>query len=1063
MPLSWNEIRHNAVKFARAHKHSTSESADKQTFWNEFFNVFGISRKLVASFEVPVLKASGNFGKIDLLWKRKLLVEHKSAGEDLGKAKTQAFDYIQAMAAEGRDKEIPRYVIVSDFQRFVLYDLEPETQRDLPLFAGRRYETTEFPLDELHKHIHAFAFIPGYKQHTFKEQDPINIEAAEILGELHDALEAGGYTGHDLERFLVRILFCLFAEDTGLFEPDSFKLYIENHTAPDGSDLGLHLARLFEVLNKPIAKRQTNLDEDLAQFPYVNGELFADPLEFADFNRSMRDTLLECCGKDWDKISPAIFGSLFQSIMQPKERRQIGAHYTSERDILKVARSLFLDDLRAEFETRKQDKSTGRTARLEEFHKKICNLHFLDPACGCGNFLVITYRELRQIELEVLMELLPSRDGRFQQVFSQEDVGQLTRVDVDQFYGIEIEEWPARIAEVAMWLMDHQMNQKISEAFGQLYQRLPLKKSPHIVCDNALRKDWKEVLPPDQCNYVLGNPPFVGKHYPNKDQRADMVHVFRDFKNTGDIDFVVCWFYRAAEYIQGTQIKVGLVSTNSITQGEQVPLVWGLLFARFKVKIHFAHRTFPWISEARGKAHVHVVIIGFGAFDVATKRLYDYEAEQVTVVTAPNISPYLTPGPDLFVTKRSNPLCDVPDMRCGNKPTDDGNFILTDEEKAAFVKDEPAAKKFLRRFTGAEEFINGNMRWCLWLKDVSPDEIRSMPKVLERVQKVKEFREKSTAEPTNKAAKTPTLFFYISQPATEYILIPEVSSERRQYIPIGFVSKDVISANTNFLICSNSLFHFGVLTSSMQMAWVRQVGGRLKSDYRYSGSMVYNNYPWPECAADKQRAAVKEKAQAVLDARKPHLPPQGMSTLADLYDPLSMPPELVKAHAELDRAVEKCYRPEPFNSDRERMEFLFGLYEKLTAPLITSSKKAKNSRKQSEDSAEEDEAKLAEPAIAVWFDEAVKAIKNGRTDDGIEKIFDVLEDWVRTKDKNTFEDFFSQVVKSKQKIPLEALVAVLSITRRAKIKTPSRVPFLEGTSKRLSALGKDPIKILKEF
>jgi hypothetical protein len=944
MPLSWNEIRHNAVKFAREHKHSTSESADKQTFWNEFFDVFGLSRKLVATFEVPVLKSSGNFGKIDLLWKRKLLVEHKSAGEDLSKAKTQAFDYIQAMGAEGRAKEIPRYVIVSDFQRFVLYDLEPETQRDLPLFAGRRYEVTEFTLAELHKHIHALAFIPGYKQHTFKEQDPINIEAAEILGELHDALEAGGYTGHHLERFLVRILFCLFAEDTGLFPRESFKLYIENHTKEDGSDLGLHLARLFDILNTPVEKRQANLDEDLAQFQYVNGDLFNEHLGFTDFNRSMRDALLDCCGKDWDEISPAIFGSLFQSIMQPKERRQIGAHYTSERDILKVARSLFLDDLRAEFEMRKKDKSVGRTSRLEAFHKKICDLHFLDPACGCGNFLVITYRELRQLELELLMELLPSKDGRFQQVFSQEDVGQLTQVDVDQFYGIEIEEWPARIAEVAMWLMDHQMNQKISEAFGQLYQRLPLKKSPHIHCANALRKDWKEVLPPGKCNYVLGNPPFVGKHYQNRDQRADMVHVFRDFKNIGDIDFVVCWFYRAAEYIQGTQSKVGLVATNSITQGEQVPLVWGLLFDRFKIKIHFAHRPFAWVSEARGKAHVHVVIIGFGAFDVAAKRIYDYETQQVTVVTAPNISPYLTPGPDLFIKKRSKPLCNLPEMRCGNKPTDDGNLILTDREKAEFVQEEPAAKKFLKRYMGSEEFINGNMRWCLWLVDANPAELRALPKVLERVQRVKEFRERSTAEPTKRAAKTPTLFFFISQPTKHFIAIPEVSSERRQYIPIGFVSPDIIVSNKIYLIPSPSVFYFGVLSSTMHMAWVKQIAGRLESRFQYSGSMVYNNYPWPENATDKQRAVVEEKAQAVLDARKPHLPPQGMSTLADLYDPLSMPPELVKAHAELDRAVEKCYRPEPFHSDRERVEFLFALYEKLTAPLLPATPKSKSGR-----------------------------------------------------------------------------------------------------------------------
>jgi len=948
MPISWNEIRHNAIKFSRDWAGVTSESAEKQTFWNEFFQVFGIKRRLIFTFEERVKNIRGQYSFIDGFWPGVVLVEHKSFGQDLHKAKSQAFGYVQDLAREGRHEEIPRYIIVSDFARIAIHDLEPEEQRDLPLLDQKRGVTHVFPLAEFHRNIQHFAFIPGYKQHTFQEQDPINIEAVQLMGELHDALEAGGYTGHDLERFLVRVLFCLFAEDTGIFERESFHLFIENKTKPDGSDLGAQLSRLFEVLNtedKPVNKRQMNLDEAFAQFPYVNGDLFNEHLGFADFNRDMRNALLACTRKDWSRISPAIFGSLFQSVMDGRKRRQIGAHYTSERDILKVIRSLFLDDLRAEFENRKADRSTARKARLQDFHRRICGLRFLDPACGCGNFLVLTYRELRQLELEVLMELLPSKEGRFQQVFSSEEVGQLTQVDVDQFYGIEIGEWPARIAEVALWLMDHQMNAKVGYAFGQHYQRLPLKKSPHIHCGNALRLDWQAVLPPEQCSYVLGNPPFVGKHYQSKEQKADMVHVFREFTNIGDIDYVVSWFYRAADYIQGTKIKVGLVATNSITQGEQVPLVWGLLFDRFKIKIHFAHRTFTWESEARGKAHVHVVIIGFGAFEAASKRIYDYDAEQVTVVSAPNISPYLTPGPDLFVTKRSKPLCDLPAIRCGNKPTDDGNLILTDQEKVEFVKAEPDAAKFLRRFTGSEEFINGNMRWCLWLADASPAELRALPKVMERVERVKAFREKSTAEPTKKAARTPTLFFYISQPATNYILIPEVSSERRQYIPIGFMPKEVISANTNFLIPSNSLFHFGVLTSAIHMAWVRVVGGRLKSDYRYSGSMVYNNFPWPSASAE-QRERVEDKARAVLAAREPHLPPRGLATLADLYDPLAMPAALLKAHTELDRAVEKCYRPEPFHSDRERVEFLFALYEKLTAPLLPATPKAKGRRPQ---------------------------------------------------------------------------------------------------------------------
>ena len=937
MPLSWNEIRHNAIRFARDWKGSTSESADKQTFWNEFFGVFGIPRKTVASFEVPVLKTSGNFGKIDLLWKGMLLVEHKSAGEDLSKARTQAFDYLQAMATEGRHDEIPRYVVVSDFARVILYDLEPEAAPDLPLFKGQRVTVTaEFPLEEFHRHIHAFAFIPGYQQHKFAAEDPINIKAAEILAQLHDALEAGGFAGHDLERLLVRILFCLFAEDTGLFPRRGFELYLEEYGFQDMSKIGSSLEHLFQVLNTPVEQRQQNLSATLQEFPYVNGDLFTERLAWADFGDEARQALRRCCGFDWSQISPAIFGSLFQAVMEPKERRQIGAHYTSERDILKVIRSLFLDELRAEFESLNADRSTRRRARLEEFHAKLCRLRFLDPACGCGNFLVITYRELRQLELEVLKELF----GK-QKEFTLAEVNRLAQVDVDQFYGIELGEWPARIAEVALWLMDHQMNVELSNTFGQIYQRLPLKKSPHIHCANALRLDWQQVLPPDQCSYVLGNPPFVGKHYQSKDQRADLLHVFRDFKNTGDIDYVTAWFHRAAEYIQGTRLKVGFVTTNSITQGEQVPILWGLLFGQFKIKIHFAHRTFAWQSEARGKAHVHVIIIGFAAFDAPNKSIYDDEEGKVSVTTVPNISPYLTPGSDAFVTKRTKPLADVPEMRCGNKPTDDGNFILTDAEKTALIKAEPDAKKFLRRFTGSEEFINGTMRWCLWLGDATPAELDALPQVMERVRKVREFRLKSTAAPTRKAARRPTLFFYISQPTTDYILIPEVSSERREYIPIGFLSKNIISANTNFLIASKSRFCFGVLTSAMHMAWVRQVGGRLKSDYRYSGSMVYNNFPWPDSPDAKHAEAVEAAAQRVLDVRTGY--PD--STLAQLYDPLKMPPHLRKAHDLLDRAVDKCYRPEPFTSERQRVEFLFVLYEKLTAPLIAAAKPKRAIRK----------------------------------------------------------------------------------------------------------------------
>ena len=481
MLLSWNEIRRLAIAFLKEWSGVKSEQAEKQTFWNEFFNVFGIRRRVVATFEEPVKKISGSYGFIDLFWPGVVLVEHKSLGEDLGKAESQAFRYIQDLAREGRTNEIPRYVIVSDFARIALHDLEPEDQRVLPLLDEGRVTTIEFPLIEFHKHIHDFAFIAGYKQYKFEDRDQINIEAVEIMGRLHDALEAGGYTGHQLERFLVRILFCLFGEDTGIFEREAFKLYLLNRTAEDGADLGLHLARLFDVLNTPPEKCGATSTETLAAFRYVNGELFAENLGFADFNRDMRNALLACTGFDWSRISPAIFGSLFQAVMEPRERRQIGGHYTNERDILKVIRSLFLDELRGQFERAKNSK-----AELRRFHEKLAGLRFLDPACGCGNFLVITYRELRLLEIEVLRALYPGTQKEL-------DIERLSLVDVDTFYGIEISEWPARIAEVAMWLMDHQMNIRLSEAFGQYFVRLPLTKSPTIVCDNALHRDWKTI------------------------------------------------------------------------------------------------------------------------------------------------------------------------------------------------------------------------------------------------------------------------------------------------------------------------------------------------------------------------------------------------------------------------------------------------------------------------------------------------------------------------------------------------------------------------------------------
>ncbi len=926
MPLSWNEIRQKAIAFASEWAGAKSESGEKQTFWNEFFEVFGMRRRAVASFEEPVKQISGKYGHIDLFWKGMLLVEHKSRGKDLGKAESQAFEYIQDLLREGRQDEVPQYVIVSDFARIAIHDLEPDAQLVLPLFAGMRVESNEFGLAELHGNVHLFAFIAGYQQHRFQDQDPINLRAVKIMDDLHDTLEAGGYSGHELERFLVRILFCLFAEDTGIFDREAFRLYIVDRTQSDGSDLGIHLERLFAVLNTPPAKRQKNLDETLAAFQYVNGDLFAERLGFADLNRDMRNSLLACTAFNWSQISPAVFGSLFQGVMEPRDRRQIGGHYTSERDILKVVRSLFLDDLWSEFESIK-----GSKAQLRQFQNKLAGLRFLDPACGCGNFLVITYRELRLLEIELLKLLATGEQQK------HIDIQTMSKIDVDAFYGIEISEWPARIAEVAMWLMDHQMNVRLSEAFGQYYVRLPLTKSPTIVCDNALRRDWKKILPLKQCSYVLGNPPYVGKKARDSEQKEDMERIFGTSPGTGVLDYVSCWYLRAAEYIAGTRAKVAFVSTNSITQGEQPGILWPIL-SKHGTVIHFAHRTFAWESEARGKAHVHVVIIGFAAFNASAKAIYDYESdgENVTKSAVRTINLYLIESGVSAIESREAPISAVPQMQFGSMPNDDGNLVLSDEDKQSILASDPGCAPLIHPLLSAHEYLHGEKRWCLWLKDASPNTIKACPEVKRRVEAVRAYRLKSSRATTKKLADYPMLFGEIRQPSSRFILLPRHTSSGRRYIPLSYFTPDFVPSDSCLFLENATLYHFGVLSSAMHMAWVHQVCGRIKSDFRYSSKLVYNNFPWPEAPTDKQRVAVEDTGKAVLETRDKHV--KAGAALADLYDPLAMPAELTKAHAQLDRAVDKCYRTQPFTSDRQRVEFLFDLYAKLTKPLIPSTK-----------------------------------------------------------------------------------------------------------------------------
>jgi len=929
MALTRNEIRKRLSAFAKEQQGSSSERSQAQTFWLRFYECFGIRAESATIYEQSVKKLGGAQGFIDSFIPGKLIVEHKSKGKDLDAAFDQAAEYFLSL----KEGDRPRYIITSDFARIRLYDLQ----------AGGGYHQCK--LTELPKKADWFMFLVEGEITDFTEESEADRNAAYTISKLHESLLRANFKGRDLEVLLTRLLFCLFAEDTGIFGENGIFRRLLEATREDGSDTGRALAELFQVLNTPEDERQRNLDEALANFAYVNGALFAENTRIPSFDSTLREQLVACAQLDWSGISPAIFGAMFQGVLEEHEgadsgnrkasRRELGAHYTSERNILRVINPLCMDELRTELARVKRNKKL-----LEAFYDKLPTLTFFDPACGCGNFLVIGFRELRQLEMDTIEAMgeigltNASRGGLL-------DVSTLCRVKVSQFYGIEIDEAAAHIAKVALWITDHQMNLEAAERFGTTRPSIPLTDSATIACDNSLRIDWNEVIPAERCSFVLGNPPFIGKQYQSKDQKSDVVSTFSNVKSASDLDYVACWYAKATAYIHAnSSIEVAFVSTNSITQGEQVSILWGHLLSE-GIKIRFAHRTFQWSNEGKGIAAVHCVIIGFGLNEPKHHVIFDYgnniKGEPI-VIPARNINPYLVDAPNVVVIKRQNPLIEIPAIRYGNKPTDDGNFILDEKEREQLIRTTPPSARFIRPFIGSEEFINGGMRWCLWLKDALPNELRSMPEVLARVERVKEFRLKSTAEPTRKSAATPTHFFYDSQPETDYLLIPETSSERRAYIPIGLVSKEIICSNATYHIPEPSLSLFGLVQSAMHMAWMRTVGGRLKSDYRYSGSMIYNTFPWPE-PNDKQRIAIETAAQAILDARA--LYPE--SSLADLYDPLSMPPELVKAHAALDKAVDAAYGYKGGKDDASRVAFLFERYQQLTSLLPAAT--AKKTRK----------------------------------------------------------------------------------------------------------------------
>ena len=916
MVVATNELRVRARRFSHDWKDAVYEKGETQAFYEAFFRIFDVERRAVARYEERVTLLDNTRGYIDLHWPGTLLVEQKSAGRSLAAAREQALRYFDGLDNAAQ----PRYLLLCNFQEFELEDLDER-------------EVTRFRLADLAKHIDKFAFIMGVQPRRFTDQDPVNIRASELVGAIHDSLLSSGYGGESLQRLMVRLVFCFFAEDSGIFPQDAFLNLIERRTTADGATLGQWLTNLFEVLDTPEEERQTYLDEQLNAFPYVDGDLFEGALPMPSFTAELRESVLDAAWFNWDGISPAIFGSLFQSIMDPSERRASGAHYTSEQAILKVIEPLFLDELRAEFDRARRRRSPAvREAALRDLQKKLGSLKLLDPACGCGNFLIVAYRELRELEIAILKRLHPSGVST-----AALDVSQISMIDVDQFYGIELNDFACLIAEAALWMMDHIMNRRMGDELGRTFARIPLTAAPHIHHEDALEIDWNEVLPAGECSYVFGNPPFVGSQLRSAMQGRQLQRAAGLNGGTGHLDYVTAWFFRAGQYVQAEQAKIAFVATNSITQGEQVATMWPVLLERYDLEITFAHRTFEWSSEARGKAHVHVVIIGLAPRAVAPSRrvLYSYADLRGSPQRTEHavLAPYLLDGgaladPNIAVRTSRTPLNGLPPLSYGTQPIDGGHFILNREERAALLTECPEAAPFIRPYLGAREFINREERWILHLRDAEPALLTDCERLRQIVQDVRAFRRRSRSPEARELAEHPNRFAQTCAPEEPFLVIPETSSSRRSYVPIGWLEPPAVPSNALRVIEGASKPVFALLCSAMHNAWLAQIGGRLKSDYRFSTSLVYNTFPVPELNDDRLQA-LSAAAEGVLDARARF----AGESLANLYAPDLMPADLRDAHRQLDRAVDRLYRRRRFASDRERAEHLLGMYEAMIAPL----------------------------------------------------------------------------------------------------------------------------------
>ena len=917
------EIRKQAKEFANFWADKGYEKGQSQVFWLTLLNkVLGVDNpEQYISFEDKVMLDHTSF--IDgYISATHVLIEQKSRDRDLRKAIRQAdgtlltpFQQAKRYSADLPYSKRPRWIITCNFQEFLIYDMEKPNG-----------EPESILLKNLPKEYYRLQFIVNSQNENIKKEMEISIKAGEIVGILYDALlkqynEKDEQELKSLNELCVRLVFCLYAEDSGLFgEKLAFHNYLQSFQVKDTRRA---LIDLFKVLDTKIEDRDKYLDDELAKFPYVNGGLFAnEKIIIPHLTDEIIDILLHKASEnfDWSEISPTIFGAVFESTLNPETRRSGGMHYTSIENIHKVIDPLFLDNLKDELEKIKEVKvEKTRKQQLEAFRKKLSSLIFLDPACGSGNFLTETYISLRRLENEALrLEIDSGKNVTSGQIAMGFD--DFIKVSIGQFYGIEINDFAVTVAKTALWISESQMMKETEEIVNQQLEFFPLKSYANIVEGNALRIDWNDVISKQKLSYIMGNPPFVGGMMMSREQKQDIISVVGDVKGVGELDFVSGWYYKATDYIKGTAIEVAFVSTNSICQGQQAVTMWKPLFEK-GIKIQFAYRTFVWDSEAQQKARVHCVIVGFSFVNRKSKIIYDNDRARIVS----NINSYLMDAEDKFIESRSTPICDVPQIRFGSMPRDGGGFVLTDEEKEELIKKEPLSAKWIHPYIGAYEFLNNKSRWCLWLMGANPHELKQCPIVMKRIEFVKNFRLESKAEGTRKFAETPTLFCQIAQPNSDYIAIPKTSSEKRKYIPIGFLDKNVIASDLLFLIPNANIYHFGILMSNVHNAWMRTLCGRLKSDYRYAKDIIYNNFPWPN-PTKEQQAKIEKTAQAILNAREIYKD----CSLADLYDDVAMPPELRKAHQLNDKAVMEAYGFwGKVKTESECVSELMKMYQKL--------------------------------------------------------------------------------------------------------------------------------------